>query len=90
MVELFANSGEPDQTTRFAASDLGLHCLSVTRPGVSSPVGYLLWLGQSGRVNRKSAFEHAKIQIILHMCKVSFGLSSPFIHSVVLHDFNVQ
>ena len=26
MVELFADSGDPDQTPRAAASDLGLHC----------------------------------------------------------------
>ena len=37
MVELFANSGDPDQTPRSAASDLGLHCLPDTRLGVSSP-----------------------------------------------------
>ena len=36
MVELFANSGDPDQTPRSAASDLGLHFLPVTRLG--SPV----------------------------------------------------
>ena len=36
MVELFANSGDPDQMLCDAASDLGLHCLSVTRLGVSS------------------------------------------------------
>ena len=30
MAKLFANSGDPDQTPRFAASDLGLHCLPVT------------------------------------------------------------
>ena len=36
MVELFANSGDPDQTPRSAASDLGLHCLPVIRLGVSS------------------------------------------------------
>ena len=24
---LYANSGDPDQTSHFAASDLGLHCL---------------------------------------------------------------
>ena len=30
MVELFANSGYPDQTPRSAAFDLGLHCLPVT------------------------------------------------------------
>ena len=30
MAELFANSGDPGQTPRSAASDLGLHCLPVT------------------------------------------------------------
>ena len=30
MVELIGNSGDPDQTPRSVASDLGLHCLSVT------------------------------------------------------------
>ena len=28
--KLFANSGDPDQTTRSAASDLGLRCLPIT------------------------------------------------------------
>ena len=36
MVELFANSGDPNQTPRAAAYDLGLHCLPGTRLGVSS------------------------------------------------------
>ena len=35
MVELFANSGDPDQMPRSAASDLGLYCLPVTHLGVS-------------------------------------------------------
>ena len=35
MVELFASSGDPDQTLHSAASDLGLHCLPVTILGVS-------------------------------------------------------
>ena len=35
MAELFANSGDPDQTLHSVASDLGLHCLSVTLLGVS-------------------------------------------------------
>ena len=35
MTKLFANSGDPDQTPRFAASDLGLHCLPVTLLRVS-------------------------------------------------------
>ena len=30
MTKLFANSGDPDQTPRSAASDLGLHCLPIT------------------------------------------------------------
>ena len=35
MVEPFANSGDPDQTPRSAASDLGLHCFPVALLGVS-------------------------------------------------------
>ena len=35
MVELFANSGDPDQRLHFAASDLGLQCLPITLLGVS-------------------------------------------------------
>ena len=35
MVELFANSGDPDQMLHSAASDLGLHCLPNTLLGVS-------------------------------------------------------
>ena len=30
MTELFANSGDPDQTPHSEASDLGLHCLPIT------------------------------------------------------------
>ena len=36
MVELFANSGDPDQMQHPASSDLGLHCLPITLLGVSS------------------------------------------------------
>ena len=35
MAKLFANSGDPDQTPRSAASDLGLHCLLITLLRVS-------------------------------------------------------
>ena len=35
MAEVFANSEDPDQTPRSAASDLGLHCLPITLLGVS-------------------------------------------------------
>ena len=34
MVELFANSGDPDQTPCSAASDLDLHCLPIPLLGV--------------------------------------------------------
>ena len=36
MVELFTNSGHPDQTPRSVASDQGLHCLPDTCLGSSS------------------------------------------------------
>ena len=36
MVELFANSGDPDQMPHYVASDQGLHCLTITCSGVSS------------------------------------------------------
>ena len=35
MAKLFANSGDPDQMSHSAASDLGLHCLPVTLLGIS-------------------------------------------------------
>ena len=35
MIELFANSGDPDQVLHSAASDLGLHSLPITLLGVS-------------------------------------------------------
>ena len=35
MDKLFANSEDPDQTPRSAASDLGLHCLPITLLGFS-------------------------------------------------------
>ena len=43
MIELFANSGAPDQISHSAASDLGLHYLPATRLGVSS----LQWVNSS-------------------------------------------
>ena len=35
MGKVFANSGDPDQTPRSAASDLGLRCLPITLLGAS-------------------------------------------------------
>ena len=41
MVELFANSGDPNQTPRSAASDLDLHCLPCSYPfrGIQTTMG---------------------------------------------------
>ena len=41
MVELFANSGDPDQMPHSVASDLGLHCLPVILLGVFSLIGLM-------------------------------------------------
>ena len=35
MIELFANSEDPDQMLHSARSDLGLHCLTITLLGLS-------------------------------------------------------
>ena len=43
MVELFANSGDPDQTLHSAASNLPLHCLPISLLGVSR----LQWVSNS-------------------------------------------
>ena len=42
MIELFANSGDPDQMPHSTVSDLGLHCFSFTHLGVSSPQWFKL------------------------------------------------
>ena len=59
MAGAFANSEDPDQTPHPAASDLGLHCLPITRLGVSQlqwvkayckVLSYVLLYGQTGNV----------------------------------------
>ena len=48
MAKLFANSGDPDQTQRSAASDLGLHRLLITLLRVSQ----LQWVnGEVRKIN---------------------------------------
>ena len=47
MAKLFANSGDPDQTPRYVASDLGLHCLPITLLRVSQ----LQWVKKLHSVN---------------------------------------
>ena len=64
MVGLFANSGDPDQTPRSAASDLGLHCLPVTRLGVSS----IQWVKYSIVLN---ALKLYRIRVRTESTKVS-------------------
>ena len=49
MAKLFANSGDPDQTSRSAASDLGLHCLPITWAFYGSPDYSGLNLKQTGQ-----------------------------------------
>ena len=44
MVDLFANSGDPDQMLHFAASDLGLHCLPIILLGISRLQWVNRWL----------------------------------------------
>ena len=43
MAKLFANSGDPDPMLHFAASDLGLHCLTIN----FLPVSRLQWVKRS-------------------------------------------
>ena len=56
MVELFANSGDPDQTPRSAASDLDLHCLQITILGVSR----LQWVNIFDNKKRGFNVDHDK------------------------------
>ena len=65
MVELFANSGDPDQTPRFPASDLGLHCLPVTRLGVSS----LQWVRDITKYSNE----------LFHMTILTANVRTPFL-----------
>ena len=47
MAKLFANSGDPDQMPHSAASDLGLHCLSITLLRVSG----LQWVNRFSTIH---------------------------------------
>ena len=64
MAKLFANSGDPDQTPRSAASDLGLHCLPIT----------LLWVSRLQWVNGLN--DHKKQK--KHKSIVKSGDTGPF------------
>ena len=60
MVELFANSGGPDQTPCSMASDLGLHGLPVTHLGVFS----LQWVKIPKRFIYLSKLDYSPIQYL--------------------------
>ena len=47
----FANSGDPDQTPRSVASDLGLHCLQIILLGVSTTMGKYIQYNRSTVLN---------------------------------------
>ena len=70
MVETFANSGDPDQTPRFAASDLGLHCLPSTSPDSNGldklPLNLLLIfiLCRSNKIRKNVNITHDNLTII--------------------------
>ena len=59
MFELFANIGDPDQTPHSAASDLGLHCLSVTRFGISSLQKLILFRNSSVNLFKGTTFPNS-------------------------------
>ena len=64
MVELFANSRDPDQMPHSAASDLGLHCLPVTRLGVSS----LQWVRPYLQLVQFTVDYHLQRQFLFRGC----------------------
>ena len=70
MVELFENNGDPDQTPRSAASDLGLHCFPITRFGVSS----LQWVKSFYGVGIDTYFKYSDTVLILKFKQVHWQI----------------
>ena len=58
MVELFANSGDPNQMPHSVVSDLGLHCLPVTFLGVSR----LKWINANVQIGLHAAYSYSLIR----------------------------
>ena len=75
MAKLFANSGDPDQTPRSAASDLGLPCLPVTLLRVSR----LQWVNEYSQYTnvrfcgeiRKNIYLHIPLRIVYYKMKMA-------------------
>ena len=85
---MLANSGDPDQTLRFAASDLGLHYLPMPLYGTISTSG-LFWLGhcKTNRIARLSwlSIEHTAKPLMGGLAEDSQGAnSSQEISSILL------
>ena len=57
MIQLFANSGDPDQTPHPVATDLGLHYLPNTLLGVSR----LQWVNSLSKPVKKSVLLNVKL-----------------------------
>ena len=71
MVELFANSGDTDQTLHSATSDLGLHCLQSTLFGVSR----LQWVNIVYSTVRKTYLELSKAALNSEVVLLWSGLN---------------
>ena len=74
MVELFANSGDLDQTPHSVLSDLGLHCLSVTHLGVSS----LQWVNH--------AFQYLSLKNVNQIIFPMFSFMKHWMNLKILED----
>ena len=89
MTKPFENSGDPDQTPRSAASELGLHCLPVTLLGVSR----LQLVKEVSNIwtmpSEKVLSNMCKMRRFISSCecaKYHPGLCPLFIHSLVSND----
>ena len=76
MVKLFTNSGDPVQTPHSAASDLGLHCLSITLLRIS----WLQWV----KPPKWFLCFHSLLMYVLVVVYVAFVLSLFFSSSLLL------
>ena len=87
MVELFANSGHPNQKPYSTTSDLGLHCFQL--PVLESPVFNGVSLSMLGKSFSRRHFEMFLINMIClvkdHSTKISVKLLSNFCNVVAIY-----
>ena len=79
MAKLFANSGDPDQTPHFVASELGLHCLPITLVQISP----LQWV--KGK-NLLPLFSEGKQKREEHTREIELPGKS---HIAIITDYNI-